>query len=161
MTVETMRAATARRYGPPGVMAIETLPRPRPGPGEILVRVAAFGVTRGDARIRGLEAPPGMALPMRLVFGLTRPRRPVPGREFAGTVAGLGPGVMGWGIGDAVFGITDGLRLGAGADYLTVKAGGLVLPRPETLTEDEGRSLSLRRADGCGFPAGSGRAPGW
>jgi len=135
-----MIAATARHYGPPEVMRLETLPDPVPGRGEILIRIAAFGVTRGDARIRGLDAPAGMAPLLRLVFGLTRPRRPIPGREYAGTVAALGPGVTGRAVtgralGDEVFGITDGMRLGAGAEFVTVKAGGLVLPRPATLSQ--------------------------
>ena len=56
-----MIAATARRYGPPEVMRLETLPDPVPGPGELLIRVQAFGVTRGDARIRGLDAQIGRA----------------------------------------------------------------------------------------------------
>ncbi|MFN4101266.1 MAG: zinc-binding dehydrogenase [Pararhodobacter sp.] len=115
MTTETMRAATARCYGGPEVMAIEALPRPVPRPGQLLVKVTAFGVTRGDARIRGLDVPRGMGLMLRLVFGLTRPRRIIPGREFSGAVAAIGPGVNGWAPGDPVMGITDGMRLGAGA----------------------------------------------
>lgn len=132
-----MLAATARRYGPPEVMRLETLPDPAPGPGQILIRTDAFGVTRGDTRIRGLDAPGGMAPMMRLVFGLTRPRRIIPGREFAGTVAALGAGVTGWSPGDPVMGITDGLRLGAGAGYLTVRADGRVFARPATLGTDQ------------------------
>lgn len=137
MPTETMRAATARRYGPPDVMALETVPRPDPGPRELRVRVAAFGVTRGDARIRGAETPRGMGLLLRLVFGLARPRRPIPGREFAGTVEALGPGATGFEPGDAVFGITDGFTLGAGADYVVVRADGLIFPRPASLSVPE------------------------
>jgi len=122
-----MIAATARRYGPPSVMALETLPDPRPGPGQMLVRVAAFGVTRGDARIRGAEAPWGFGLATRAIFGLTRPRRIVPGREFAGHTRD----------GGAVMGLTDGLSLGAGAELVLVSADGRVFPRPATLSEDQ------------------------
>jgi NADPH:quinone reductase-like Zn-dependent oxidoreductase len=139
----TMRAATARSYGPPSVMALETLPRPDPDPGQVLIRVAAFGVTRGDTRIRGLDAPPGMALPMRAVFGLTRPRRPVPGREFAGTVAALDPGVTGWAPGQEVFGLTDGMSLGAGAEFLTVSAKGMIRPRPDTLSAAQAAAFAF------------------
>lgn len=131
---EFMQAATARHYGGPEVMAVESLPRPRPGPGQLLIRVEAFGVTRGDVRIRGLDVPKGMAPILRLVFGLTRPRQPVPGREFAGAVAAWGDRVTGWAEGDAVMGITDGMRMGAGAEYCLVGAGNLVLPRPESLS---------------------------
>lgn len=138
-----MLAATARRYGPPSVMALETLPRPDPRPGHLLIRVAAFGVTRGDARIRGLDAPRGMALPLRGVFGLTRPRRPVPGREFAGTIAALGADVTGWPVGQEVFGITDGMSLGAGAEYLTLRATGLIRPRPATLSPQQAAAFAF------------------
>lgn len=138
-----MIAATARRYGPPEVLRLESLPDPTPGPGQVLVRVAAFGVSRADARIRGLDAPGGMAPLMRLAFGLTRPRRIVPGRDYAGTIAALGPGVTGWAPGDPVFGITDGMRLGAGAELLAVRADGLILPRPAALSEDQAASLAF------------------
>lgn len=132
-----MLAATARRYGPPEVVRLETLPDPVPGPGQVLVRVAAFGVTRGDARIRGLDVPAGMGPMVRVVFGFTRPRRVVPGREYAGLIAGLGAGVTGWALGDPVFGITDGMTMGAGAELVAVKAAGLIFARPDTLTRDE------------------------
>lgn len=132
-----MIAATARRFGPPEVMRLETLPDPVPGPGQLLIRVQAFAVTRGDTRIRGLEAPPGMALPMRLAFGPLRPRRIIPGREFSGLVQALGPGVTGWAPGDPVMGLTDGMTMGAGAEMLTVKASGLIARRPATLSPEQ------------------------
>lgn len=133
-----MFAATARRFGPPEVMRLETLPDPVPGPGQLLIRVQAFAVTRGDTRIRGLEAPPGMALPMRLAFGPLKPRRIIPGREFSGTIVALGPGVTGWEPGEPVMGLTDGLSMGAGAERLTVSATGLITRRPATLSPKQG-----------------------
>lgn len=141
MTTDTMQAATARRYGGPGVMAIETLPRPVPGPGQVLVKVAAFGVTRGDARIRGLDVPRGMGPMVRAFFGWTRPKRPVPGREFSGVISALGPGVSGWSEGDAVLGITDGMSMGAGAEYCVVTTDKMLARRPDSLTEAEAAAL--------------------
>ena len=141
MTNETMKAATARRYGGPEVMAIEDVPRPVPGPGQVLVKVAAFGVTRGDARIRGLDVPRGMGPMVRAVFGWTRPRRPVPGREAAGVIAALGAGVSGWDLGEPVLGITDGMSMGAGAEYCLITATKLLARRPATLTPAEAAAL--------------------
>lgn len=128
-----MKAAVCRRYGPPEAVTIETLPEPQPGPGEVLVAVQAAGLTAGDARIRGARAPSGMGPMIRLAFGLTGPRRPVLGREYAGRVAGLGAGVTRFAVGDAVFGISDGMRMGAHAAYLVVRESGLILPLPDSL----------------------------
>jgi len=128
-----MKAAICRRYGPPSRVTVEEIPAPRPGPGEVLVTVQAAGLTTGDARIRGARAPGGMGPVIRLVFGLRGPRRPVLGREYAGRVVALGPGVTRFAPGDAVFGITDAMRMGAHAEQVSVKADGLILPRPDSL----------------------------
>jgi NADPH:quinone reductase-like Zn-dependent oxidoreductase len=131
-----MLAATIRRYGPPEVVAIEEMPDPVPGPGELLVRVSAAPVTAGDARIRALDMPPGFALLARPIFGLRRPRHPVFGWSFAGRVAGFGPGAAGFAEGGRVMGIT-GARGGAHAELLVIPAAGRVLPVPESLTDTE------------------------
>ena len=136
-----MKAATARSYGPPEGMRIESLPDPFPGQGEVLVAVQAFGVTRGDTRIRGLDVPRGMGLILRLVFGVTRLRRIVPGREFAGVIAGLGAGVTGWRVGQKVIGLTPGMTLGAGAEALVMKPGETLFARPEGMSAAEGAAV--------------------
>ncbi len=132
-----MKAAVQHRYGPPEVVRLAELPTPSPGPGEVLVAVEAAGLTTGDARIRAARAPRGMGPMIRLVFGLRGPRRPVLGREYAGRVVALGEGVTRFAPGDAVFGITDALRMGAHAEFVTVRETGLILPRPEDLPPPE------------------------
>jgi len=132
-----MKAAICRHYGPPHVVTIENAPDPGPGPGEVLVAVKVAGLTLGDARIRGARAPWGMGPMIRLAFGLRGPRRPILGREYAGQVMTLGKGVTQFRAGDSVFGITDGLRMGTHAELVAVKASGLILPRPDTLTVAE------------------------
>ena len=107
-----MKAAICRRYGPPSCVTVEEVSDPVPGPGEVLVAVEAAGLTSGDARIRGARAPGGMGPIIRMVFGLRGPRRAVLGREYAGRVLALGAGVSRFRVGDAVFGITDGMRMG-------------------------------------------------
>lgn len=114
-----MKAATCRLYGSPEVLAIETLERPRPKRGEVLVRVTNSTVTSGDTRLRGFRGPLIFWLPLRLAFGLFRPRQPVTGMEFAGEVVALGPAVTGLRLGDRVFGLKIG---GANAEYVTAKA---------------------------------------
>lgn len=118
-------------------MTIEELPSPTPGPGEVLVAIEAAGLTAGDARIRGARAPRGMGPIIRLVFGLRGPRRTILGREYAGRVVTVGAGVTRFAVGDTVFGITDGVQMGAHAERVTVRSDGLILPRPDSLSVAE------------------------
>ncbi len=104
-----MKAALVSGYGGPEVIQIQDVPMPVPGKGEVLVRIHAAAVTAGDARLRGLDVPLGFGLMVRLVFGWSRPRRPIMGWCFAGTVTALGPMATGSAIGNRVMGIT-GIR---------------------------------------------------
>jgi NADPH:quinone reductase-like Zn-dependent oxidoreductase len=132
-----MRAAVCRRYGPPEAVVVEDLPDPRPGLGEVLVAVEAAGLTSGDARIRGARAPGGMGPMIRLAFGMSGPRRRVLGREYAGRVVGVGTGASRFAVGEAVFGVTDGMRMGAHAELVLAKEAGLIRPRPAGLSPAE------------------------
>ena len=135
-----MQAATIRRYGGPEVVRIEDLPAPVAGPGEVRVRVTAAGVTAADARLRANDAPRGFGFLMRCVTGLIRPRHPVFGMEFAGVVDALGAGVAGFTLGQRVFGIT-GLKGGAHAECLTIRADARLYPLPDTLDDAQGAAF--------------------
>ncbi len=128
-----MKAAVARAYGPPEVVSIAEWPDPVPGKDDLLVRVTAAAVTRGDARVRALDVPAGFGPLVRLSFGLTRPRKAVLGMEFAGRVERAAGAFS---EGDRVFGST-GMALGAHAEKLVIPADGRVLPIPEGLTDTE------------------------
>jgi NADPH:quinone reductase-like Zn-dependent oxidoreductase len=116
-----MRAAVGDRYGPPEVVRIVEIPQPAVGADEVLVRVEAVAVTSGDARIRGARFPTGFAVPARLAFGISRPRRKILGGSFSGVVEAVGPRVTGIAAGDEVCGMT-GVRMGAHAEYVAVPA---------------------------------------
>ncbi|SEN73643.1 NADP-dependent oxidoreductase [Actinacidiphila rubida] len=89
------RAYVYNRFGGPEAEAFADLPRPVPGPGQLLVAVRASGVNPADWKRRE-----GMAAP-----GEPAPRFPrVFGREAAGVVAEVGEGVTGFAVGDEVFG---------------------------------------------------------
>lgn len=94
---DTMRAIVIREPGGPEVLELREVPAPRPGPGEIAVRVAAAGVNRADLLQRrgGHPAPAGSP-------------RDIPGLEFSGLVEAVGEGVTRWAPGDAVMGILGG-----------------------------------------------------
>jgi putative PIG3 family NAD(P)H quinone oxidoreductase len=100
-----MRAVVLRAHGGPEVLTIEDVPDPVPGPDEVLIDVAATALNRADLLQRlGFYPGPPMA-------------HEIPGLEFSGVVAGVGPRVTEVAVGDPVMGIVGG---GAYAERLTV-----------------------------------------
>jgi NADPH:quinone reductase-like Zn-dependent oxidoreductase len=101
----TMTALVQDSYGsaPEQVLRLAEVARPSAGEGEVLVRVRAASIDRGTWHLMA-----GLAYPMRLVFGLRRPRFANPGRNLAGTVEAVGAGVAGFRPGDEVFGVVAG-----------------------------------------------------
>jgi NADPH:quinone reductase-like Zn-dependent oxidoreductase len=99
----TMKAVVQHRYGGPEVLGIESVERPTPGEGEVLLRVRAAGVDRGTWHLMA-----GLPYLVRFGFGLRRPKQPVPGLDVAGTVEAVGAGVSRFALGDEVFGFAKG-----------------------------------------------------
>ncbi|MGH9556323.1 MAG: NAD(P)H-quinone oxidoreductase [Terriglobales bacterium] len=99
-----MRAVVISRPGGPEVLEVRDVSTPQPAAGEMLVRVMASALNRADILQREgrYPAPPGAPAD-------------IPGIEFAGEVAALGPGASLWRTGQRVFGITGG---GGHAEYL-------------------------------------------
>jgi NADPH:quinone reductase-like Zn-dependent oxidoreductase len=128
-----MRAVVQDRYGPPEVLRVADVERPVPKDDEVLVRVHASTVTRGDAmRVRSVEY-----RFTRLFMGIRRPRRTSTGMEFAGVVEQVGASVAELGIGDEVFGV----EAGANAEYVAVRENGVIAPKPAGLTFDEAAAV--------------------
>src|SRR5690348_616373 len=84
----TMKAAVVRQFKKP--LVVEEVPVPEPGPGQILVKIAATGVCHTDLHAAEGDWPVKPCAPF------------IPGHEGAGIVAALGPGVRGLREGDAV-----------------------------------------------------------
>jgi len=107
-----MRAIVAPSPGPPEALELREVPRPVPGPGEVLIRVAVAGVNPIDAKTRvgGGAAPFLQPGPASGDGDLAFPW--IPGWDAAGTVAAVGPGVVRFGEGDRVFGMIGFPRTG-------------------------------------------------
>jgi len=122
---QTMSAIEITKPGPPSVLKPATRPTPRPGPDEVLIKVAAAGVNRPDVLQRmGLYPPPTGASDL-------------PGLEVAGVIAALGSNVSKWMAGDHVCALLPG---GGYADYAVVDAGAC-LPVPAGLSMEEAAAL--------------------
>ena len=103
----TMTVVEIARPGGPEVLVPATRPVPAPGPGDVLIHVAAAGVNRPDVMQREGRYPP-------------RPgASDLPGLEVAGTIVALGPGVARWTTGDAVCALVAG---GGYAEYCVAPA---------------------------------------
>jgi NADPH:quinone reductase-like Zn-dependent oxidoreductase len=90
-----MRAVVYDRYGTPDVLRLAEVERPVPKEDEVLVKIQATTVTRGDCAIRGANRRSGLAMTLmsRLIFGLRRPRWRILGSELAGEVEAVGSAV--------------------------------------------------------------------
>ena len=120
-----MHAVVISEPGGPDVLQWTEVADPEPGPGEVIVEVAAAGVNRADLMQRqGLYPPPPGA-------------PPYPGLECSGTVAALGDGVSGWQVGEEVCALLSG---GGYAEQVAVPAGQL-LPVPKSTTLIEAAAL--------------------
>ncbi|MFG2648785.1 NADP-dependent oxidoreductase [Streptomyces sp. NPDC048436] len=127
------KAYVFTRYGGPEVEAFVDQGRPEPGPGQLLVAVRAAGVNPVDWKLRAGKRRPG-APPV--VFP------EVLGSEVSGVVEGVGAGVGGFAVGDAVFGNPD---TGGYAEYTLLPAS-LTAHKPVDLTFAEAAALPVAAA---------------
>lgn len=120
-----MRAIAITSPGGPEVLQLVDAPKPTPGPGEVLIRVAAAGVNRPDVfQRKGVyPAPPGAS--------------PLPGLEVAGTIAECGDSVTDWKPGDRVCALTPG---GGYAEFCLARAAHC-LPTPTGWSDIESASV--------------------
>jgi len=98
-----MRAIVFTRYGIPDILPLCDRPAPVAPERGVLVRVHAASLNALDWYLYS-----GRLSAVRLAFGRTRPRRPVPGVDFAGTVEAVGPRASRFRVGDAIFGVAPG-----------------------------------------------------
>ncbi|HEX3207948.1 MAG TPA: NAD(P)H-quinone oxidoreductase, partial [Geminicoccaceae bacterium] len=117
MVGASMRAVLLKGFGGPEVLELGKAPRPSPGLGQVLIRIAATSVNRADLQQRAgnYAPPPGESE----ILGL----------ECAGVIEALGDGVGGWRVGDRVMTLLGG---GGYAEYATAAAGTL-MPIPDHL----------------------------
>ncbi len=126
-----MKAVRIHRFGGPEVLELDDVPTPEPGPGEMLVRVAAASVNPVDYKMRkgGYPRLPQSALPVGL------------GRDVAGVIEVVGPGVAGALPGMPVMAHLGWERSGY-AQFVIVRHDEFA-PKPETLTLIDAGSLPL------------------
>jgi NADPH:quinone reductase-like Zn-dependent oxidoreductase len=130
--VERMRAIRYCEYGPADdVLKLEQVEKPVPNNNQILVRVRAVSLRFFDGGMLG------GSIPGRLLFGLRKPKNTCPGSDFAGIVERVGNNVTEFKPGDEVFGV----KAGALAEYICVRADRAVVSKPANITFEQAATV--------------------
>jgi NADPH:quinone reductase-like Zn-dependent oxidoreductase len=137
-----MKAVVCTRYGPPDVLQLRDVAKPVPKRREVLIKVHATTVTTSDCFIRSAVpfAPIYVRMMLRLVVGLTRPRKPILGLVLAGEIEQTGEAVERFRVGDRVYAFTK-FRFGAYAQYATLAESGIIARAPSNLTFEEAAAI--------------------
>ncbi|MEO1351029.1 MAG: NAD(P)-dependent alcohol dehydrogenase [Cyanobacteria bacterium J06635_15] len=111
-----MKALVYTQYGSPDVLWLKEVEKPIPRDDEVLIRVQATTVNRTDCAT--IRAKPFF---MRIVTGLFKPKKQIPGTAFAGDIEAVGKSVSSLTVGAQVFGFDD-QGAGSHAQYMTIQA---------------------------------------
>ena len=131
-----MKAVVYTKYGPPDVLQLKEVEKPVPKANEVLIKVFAATVAAEDPMMRSFTFSPLFWLPLRIAFGLTKPRKTILGSELAGEVEAVGKDVKQFKQGDRVFGV-DIKGLGAYAEYKCLPEEGVLAKKPDNITFEE------------------------
>ena len=138
-----MKAITYSTYGPPDVLKITDVAKPTPSDDEILIRVRAAEATKSDCEMRSFKfAVKWFWLPLRIAFGLSKPRRQILGGYLSGEVESVGKNVSDFAEGDQVFGCA-GLRLGAYGEFVALPASYTIIAKPANMSFEEAAAVPL------------------
>ena len=131
-----MKAIVRDHWGGPEVVRLDEIPVPEPGPGEVLVRIHAASVNRGD--LDGLAPKPGF---LRLFLGIRAPRARQVGIDMAGTVERAGPDAGRFRPGDRVFtDLFSANAVGSFAEFIAVPER-VLQPIPDWMSLEDAATL--------------------
>lgn len=138
-----MKAITYSNYGPPDVLQLKEVEKPVPKDDEVLIRVRAVEATKSDCEMRSFKfAVKWFWLPLRIAFGVRKPRRQILGGYFSGEVETLGKDVTEFSTGDQVFGAA-GLKLGAYGEYVALPASYTIVAKPSNMSFADAAAVPL------------------
>lgn len=141
-----MKAVTYKQYGPPSVLNLVDVEKPKPKHNEVLVKIYATTVTSGDARLRGSDFPPVAWFFVRILYGLFKPKKEILGHEFSGVIEAVGKDITKYKVGDEIVGTPTMLTTGSYTEYLCipeVRKEGVLRLKPKNLSFNEAAALPV------------------
>ena len=135
-----MKAAVCTKYGLPGVLQIRDVPKPTTKENEVCIRVRATAATISDCIIRSFNVPAAFWLPMALVIGVGKPRKPILGMVFAGEVDSVGKAVTSFKMSEKVFGF-DRFGFGTYAEFKCLSEDKVLARMPANLEFEEAAAI--------------------
>ena len=137
-----MKAIVCKKTGSPKVLNLINVEKPIPNANEVLIKVYASTVTRGDVNLR--KIPRFVLYIVGLVIGF-KPMD-ITGVEFAGIIEETGNSVINLKKGDKVFGTTTGLKYGANAEFVSVPEKskmGVIKKMPDGISFNEAAAIPV------------------
>jgi len=136
-----MKAFVYETYGPPEVLHLKEIEKPEPAENEIRVKIHSTTVTAGDCEIREFNFPLLFWIPLRIMFGIFKPKRKILGQEFSGVIDQIGREVKKVKVGDEIFAPSD-MNFGTYTEYKILKEDHTIGIKPKTLSFAEAAAVS-------------------
>ena len=138
-----MKAIVCTKYGPPEVLHLKEVKKPVPKDDEVLIRVHSTTVTSGDVWIRSSTYSPWFWLFGRIMYGITKPRKKIPGNELSGEIEAIGKDITQFQVGDKIYGIVWSTSFGgAYAEYKCLPENGVAI-KPANMTYEEAAAVPI------------------
>ena len=138
-----MKAIVYNKYGPPEVLEIEEVEKPIPKDNEVLIKVHSAEVTKSDCEMRSFNfAVKWFWLPLRIMWGVFKPKKNILGGYFSGEIEEIGISVSKLAVGDKIFGSAQ-MRLGAYGEYMCLPENYTIVKKPISMSYEEAATIPL------------------